>query len=231
MPEKADVLVFTPHADDAEGGVGGTVLHWVKEGKSVVFVVCTNGDKGTSDPDIKPEELVKIRQKEQLTSAEVLGVKDVVFLPNSDQGLEDGHELRKEFVRQIRRFQPYTVVTTDPYRRYLWHRDHRITGQVVLDAIFPYARDRYAYPDLIEEGFLPHKVVEILLWGTEDPNHYVDIVDVFDKKVEALRCHMSQVGSAPFVEMRERLAERGRMNAQGQKFELAEAFHRVELFR
>ncbi len=231
MPAKADVIVFTPHADDAEGGAGGTVIHWVREGKDVVYVVCTNGDKGTSDPDMKPEELVKIRQKEQLAAAEVLGVREVVFLPFPDQGLEDNAGFRKEIVRQIRLYRPDTVVTTDPYRRYLWHRDHRITGRVVLDAVFPYARDLYAYPDLIEQGIMPHKVIEVLLWGTEEPNYYSDITDVFDIKVAALRCHHSQVGAAPFVEMEKRVRERGRMNAEGQKFELAEAFHRVELFR
>ncbi len=231
MPAKADVLVFTPHADDAEGGVGGTVIKWVQEGKAVVYVVCTNGDKGTNDPNVKPEELVKIRQKEQLAAADILGVRDVIFLPYPDQNIEDTPEVRKEFVRLIRMYRPHTVVTTDPYRRYLWHRDHRITGQLVLDAIFPYARDLYAYPDLIEQGVMPHKVVEILLWASEDPNYWVDITDVFDTKVKALRCHKSQVGSGPFMEIKERVAERGRMNAAGQKFELAEAFHRIELFR
>ena len=122
MPEKADVLVFTPHADDAEGGVGGTVMHWVREGKAVVYVVCTNGDKGTSDPNMKPEELVKIRQKEQLAAAKVLGVREVVFLPYPDQNIEDTPEVRKEFARLIRIYRPDTVVTSDPYRRYLWHR-------------------------------------------------------------------------------------------------------------
>jgi LmbE family N-acetylglucosaminyl deacetylase len=231
LPEKADVVVFTPHADDAEGGVGGSVIHWVREGKSVVYVVCTNGNKGTSDPNVKPEELVKIRQKEQLAAAEVLGVREVIFLPYPDQGLEDNAETRKEVVRQIRRYRPYTVVTSDPYRKYLWHRDHRITGRLVLDAVFPYARDLYAYPDLIEQGIMPHKVVEVMLWASEEPNYWVDIADVFDQKVKALRCHVSQVGSAPFEEMRARMAERGRMNAAGQKFELAEAFHKVEMFR
>ncbi|MFC1900438.1 PIG-L deacetylase family protein [Chloroflexota bacterium] len=231
MPEKADVIVFTPHADDAEGGVGGSVIHWIQEGKAVIYVVCTNGDKGSSDPDMKPEELVKIRQKEQLAAAEILGVREVIFLPFADQCIEDNAETRKEFVRLIRMYRPYTVVTTDPYRKYLWHRDHRITGQLVLDAVFPYSRDYHAYPDLIKEGAIPHKVVEVLLWASDDPNYWVDIADVFDQKVEALRCHVSQVGSAPFVEMKERLTMRGRMNAEGQKFELAEAFHKVELFR
>ncbi len=231
MPELVDVMVITPHADDAEGGVGGTVARWTREGKIVVYVVCTNGDKGTSNPDIKPEKLVEIREKEQLAAAEMLGVREVIFLRHPDQGLEDTPDFRKELVRLIRMYRPDTVVSVDPYRRYLWHRDHRITGQVVLDAVFPYARDLYAYPDLIEEGLQPFKVKEVLLWASEDPNYRLDITDTFDIKLAALRCHVSQVGSAPFEEMEERVKERSRMQAEGEDFELAESFHRVEIFR
>jgi LmbE family N-acetylglucosaminyl deacetylase len=231
MPEPADVLVISPHADDAEGGCGGTVARWVKEGKTVVYVLCTNGDKGTSDPDIKPEQLAETREKEQLAAAKTLGVREVVFLRYPDQGLEDTPEFRKELVRQIRTFRPHTVITVDPYRKYLWHRDHRIAGQVALDAVFPYARDLYAYPDLTEAGLEPWKVSEVLLWASEDPNYNIDITDYFDTKVAALRCHESQVGSVPLTDMEERLKERGRMYAQGETFELAEQFHRVEIYR
>ncbi|MBN2076502.1 MAG: PIG-L family deacetylase [Dehalococcoidales bacterium] len=231
MPETADVMVISPHADDAEGGCGGTVAKWIKEGKSVVYVLCTNGDKGTSDPAIKPEQLAVTREKEQLAAADVLGVREVIFLRHPDQGLEETPEFRKELVHLIRMYRPDTVITVDPYRKYIWHRDHRITGQVVLDAIFPYARDLYAYPDLIREGLEPFKVKEILLWASEEPNYNVDITDVFDMKVKALRCHESQVGAAPLVEMEERIKERSRMYAEGEDYELAESFHRVELFR
>ena len=229
MPLMADVLVFTPHADDAEGGVGGTVIKWVREGKSVVYVICTNGDKGTSDPDMKPDELVKIRQKEQLAAADVLGVRDVVFLPYPDQLIEDTPEVRKEFVRLIRMYRPYTVVTSDPYRRYLWHRDHRITGQLVLDAIFPYARDFFSYPDLLEEGLQPHKVKEVWLWATEDPNYRSNVTDTFDIKLAALGCHKSQVGEVPPQVLESWLKHRCTAAAAGQDFELAESFHRVEV--
>jgi LmbE family N-acetylglucosaminyl deacetylase len=231
MPETADVMVISPHADDAEGGCGGTVAKWIKEGKSVVYVLCTNGDKGTSDPAIKPEQLAATREKEQLAAADVLGVREVIFLRHPDQGLEETPEFRKELVRLIRMYRPDTVITVDPYRKYIWHRDHRITGQVVLDAVFPYARDLYAYPDLNEEGLEPFKVKEVLLWASEEPNYNVDITDVFDMKVRALRCHESQVGAAPLVEMEERIKERSRMYAEGEDYELAESFHRVELFR
>jgi LmbE family N-acetylglucosaminyl deacetylase len=230
MTKPAQVLVVAPHPDDAEFGVAGTVARWTREGKDVVYVVCTSGDKGTSDVNMKPEELAKIREQEQQAAAKVLGVREVVFLRHPDQGLEDTSEFRKEIVRLIRKYKPEMVATADPYRKYMWHRDHRITGQVVLDAIFPYARDYHAYPDLIQEGFLPHKVREVLLWGTEDPNYRSNITDTFDTKLAALSCHKSQVGDNPTHGLAERLRERARMMARGENYELAEAFHRVEIF-
>ncbi len=229
MTSPVQMLVVAPHPDDAEFGVAGTVARWTREGKDVVYVVCTNGDKGTSDVNMKPEELAKIREQEQLAAAKVLGVREVVFLRYPDQGIEDTPEFRKELVRLIRKYRPETVVSADPYRKYMWHRDHRITGQVVLDAIFPYARDYHAYPDLIQEGLLPHKVREVLLWGTEDPNYRSDITNTFDIKITALLCHKSQVGGfAPALE--ERLRERAKMMSKGEGYELAESFHRLEIF-
>jgi len=230
MTEPVQVMVVTPHPDDAEFGVAGTVARWVREGKSVIYVVCTSGEKGTNDPNMKPAELAKIREQEQLAVAKLLGVREVIFLRHPDQSLEDTPEFRKEIVRLIRMYRPETVVTADPYRRYMWHRDHRIAGQVVLDAIFPYARDRLAYPDLLEEGLQPHKVGEVLLWAVEEPNYRSDITDTFDIKVAALRCHKSQVGGHPFSDMGKWLREWAKTMAEGEDFELAEAFHRVEIW-
>jgi len=230
MTEPAQIMVVTPHPDDAEFGVAGTVVRWVREGKSVIYVVCTSGDKGSNDPDMKPEELARIREQEQLAVARLLGVREVIFLRHPDQGLEDTPEFRKELARLIRIYHPETVVTADPYRRYMWHRDHRITGQVVLDAVFPYARDYHAYPDLLKEGLQPHKVREVLLWGSEEPNYRLDISDTFDIKVAALRCHQSQIQGHPFPDMEKWLREWARQMAEGEDFELAEAFHRVEVW-
>jgi LmbE family N-acetylglucosaminyl deacetylase len=226
----AQVVVVTPHPDDAEYGVAGTVVRWVGEGKEVIYVVCTNGDKGTSDASVKPEELAKTREEEQIAAANLLGVREVIFLRHTDQGLEDTCEFRKEIVKLIRLYRPETVVTADPYRRYIWHRDHRITGQITLDAIFPYARDHLSYPDLMGEGLYPHKVKEVLLWGTEDVNHRSDITETFHVKLTALQCHRSQVGHIPPEELEKRLRERHRSLAEGENFLLAEAFHRVEIF-
>jgi LmbE family N-acetylglucosaminyl deacetylase len=227
---KADVLVVTPHPDDAEFGVAGTVVKWVAEGKEIVYAVCTNGNKGTSDYDLKPETLAETREREQLCAAEVLGVREVIFLRHEDQSLEDTPEFRKEIVRLIRTYRPDIVVSADPYRRYIWHRDHRITGQVVLDAVFPYARDHLAYPDLLGEGLEPHKVKEVWLWTIADNiNHRSDITDTFDIKIKALRCHDSQVGNDRFPDLEERLRQWAKDRAKGTEYELAEAFHREEI--
>ena len=163
--KKADMLVITPHPDDAEFGASGTVAKLTQQGQSVVYIVVTNGDKGTDDISVLPQNLAKIREKEQLAAAEILGVEEVIFLRHPDQTLEDTPEFRKEIVRHIRTLRPEVVITADPYRRYVWHRDHRIVGRVVLDAVFPYARDVWAYPDLIKEDIQPHKVREVWLWA------------------------------------------------------------------
>jgi len=227
----AQGMVVTPHPDDAEYGVAGTVARWIGEGKDVVYVVCTNGDKGTSNANMKPEVLARIREEEQTAAARSLGVREVIFLRHPDQGLEDTPEFRKELVRLIRIYKPETVATADPYRRYVWHRDHRITGQVTLDAVFPYARDHLSYPDLVKEGLHPHMVREILLWGSEDVNYRIDITKTFHLKLNALRCHKSQVGHIPPQEIEEWLRERHREMAKGEDFQLAEAFHRVEIWQ
>ncbi len=228
MNDPADILVIMPHPDDSEFGCAGTIAKWTKEGKSVIYVIITNGDKGTSDRTLTPEKLSVIRQSEQRDAARVLGVKGVVYLGYPDQGLEDSPDLRKSVVRQIRTYRPSVVVTLDPYRRYIWHRDHRIAGQVVLDAVYPFARDYLAYPDMIDEGLEPHKVKEMYLTASEDPDYYADITDTFELKIKALACHKSQVGEG-MAEIRAGLLRRAKDMAKGKKFQLAEAFHYIDL--
>lgn len=224
-----DIMVVTPHPDDAEYGVAGTVARWTKEGKRVIYVVCTNGDKGSSNPNMQPETLTEIRRQEQQAAADILGVSEVIFLGLPDQGLEDTPQFRKQIVRLIRQYRPQIIVTADPYRRYVWHRDHRITGQVVLDAVFPYARDRLAYPDMIDEGLQPHKVREMLFWASEDINFRSDITETFDLKLAALRCHDSQMQALDVPNPEGWLRQRCKDIAKDEDFELGEAFHRIEI--
>ena len=224
------VLVVTPHPDDAEGGAGGTIAKWTREGKKVVLVVCTNGDKGTSDRTLKPEKLAAIREKEQLDAAEELGIEEVVFLRFPDQNLEDCREFRLALSRQIRKHRPDLVVTIDPSNRYIRHRDHYMTGRVTLDAVFPYARDHLAFPELIEEGLEPFNVKEVWLFRHQEPDVYVDITDTFVTKMDSLYRHVSQMGrprETAEARSRERAAETGKHIGGG----LAEAFKRIYIGR
>ena len=159
----------------------------------------------------------------------MLGVRETVFLGYPDQGLEDTPEFRKEVVKAIRKYRPHTVVTSDPYRKYIWHRDHRIIGQVTLDAVYPFARDHLAYPDLLDEGFTPHKVRELYFWGADNPNIRIDITDTFKQKIKALRCHESQVKEMKKPDFDAWLREFCQKMAEGEEFELGEAFYRIEI--
>lgn len=229
MVSPCDILTIIAHPDDAEFGAAGSIAAWTAEGKTVVYVVCTGGGKGTSDRNVSPADLERIRQQEQRAAASVLGVSEVVFLGMEDQGLEETWEFRETLVRLIRRYRPEKVISSDPYRRYLWHRDHRIVGQVVMDALFPYARDHLAYPDLLEEGLEPHKVQEALFFGTDEVNHWIDISDTFEIKLEALICHATQIRELRVDNLESWLRARCRRLAEGSDFTLAEAFHRVKL--
>ena len=227
ITEQAQVVAVIPHPDDAEIRMAGAVARWAREGKDTIYAVCTNGDKGSSDPNMKPEDLAKIREEEQLAAAKLLGVREVIFLRHPDQSLEDTPEFRKEIVRVIRIYKPDTVVTVELDRGYLGHRDHRMTAQVTLDAVYPYADSAYSYPDLLEQGLQPHRVKEVLLCSMGDRNYYVNITDTIDIKIDALRCHKSQVGDRP--DMGVWMRRMARMSAEGQDYELAEAFHREEI--
>ena len=222
------VLVITPHPDDAESGAGGTIAKWSSLGADIVLVVCTNGDKGTSDRSISSEQIAEIRKEEQLQSGKLLGLTNIVFLNHPDQGIENGEPFREELVREIRKHRPDVVVTIDPERKWIRHQDHFVTGRVALDAVFPYARDYLAYPELIAQGLEPHKTLEVYLWGTDDPDVFIDIDEHFEDKLDALYCHASQMSTTKEqgrIRMRDRFSVYGpRVNA-----EVAEAFKRLEL--
>jgi LmbE family N-acetylglucosaminyl deacetylase len=221
------MMAVAPHPHDAEWGIGGTVARWTREGKDVIFVICTNGDKGTSDPGIKPAVLAGIRKQEALESARLLGVKQVIFMDHPDLGLEDTPEFRKEILRLILTYRPEIVATRDPYfQRYVSNRDHRITGHVVLDSVWPYALSPNTYPDLIEQGLQLHKVKQVLLWTPENPNYRYDISATFELKKAALGCHKSQMEDDEYFRM---ITDSNKAAAQGTEFTFAEAFVRVEI--
>ena len=235
-PER--VLVITPHADDAEVWAGGAIAKWARAGAAVHYVLCTDGSKGTADPEINPAQLAAQRSQEQQAAAAILGAANVIMLGRPDGELEDTADFRKDLVRQIRIVKPDLVLTTEPYRRNMqWHRDHRIAGQVALDAVFPYARDHLHFGDLFaNEGIEPHKTAAIMFWGSENPNTFVDIAADFDAKVAAVLAHQTQTGArnpediAAFIrQWAAAAAEQGNQSddANAGNLLLAEAFRRV----
>ena len=235
-PER--VLVITPHPDDAEVWAGGVISKWVRAGAEVHCVLCTDGSKGTQNPEVRSEELVQVRKREQLEAAEILGVSNVVMLGRPDGELEDTSDFRKDLVRQIRLVKPDVVLTSEPYRRNMqWHRDHRIAGQVALDAVFPYARDHLHFGELFaNEGIEPHKTAAIMFWGSESPNAFFDIADEFDNKMKAVLAHRTQTGQRTDEQIRVFMRARAQEaadagNASGDDdvtgLSLAEAFRRV----
>jgi LmbE family N-acetylglucosaminyl deacetylase len=225
------VMVVTAHPDDSEFGAGGTVAKLVKQGCDVTYVIVTNGNKGSGDRTMTPERLAKIRAEEQRNAARALGVERVEFLGYPDGELEDTRDLRRDVTRQIRRWRPDLVIAQNPrrtYNLYASHRDHRITAGVVLDCVYPLARDHMAFPELMP-SFEPHKVREIYLMQWEKPHLVVDIADTMDLKLKALACHASQLGDFPSVEkrVRERSAELGKPKG----YAYAEAFDRIVMPR
>jgi LmbE family N-acetylglucosaminyl deacetylase len=193
VPDRA--MVIFAHPDDAEIGSGGVVARWVASGCEVTYVLCTNGDSGTADRTLTPEQLAKKRADEQRAAADFMGVKHVVMLGYPDGELEDTREFLGDIVRAIRQYRPHTVFVHDPYRiRGFQHRDHRKAGITTTDAVYPYARDHLHFPEHVtREGLEPHKVRELWYWGMDDPDIIVDVSDYVDQQIAALVRHESQV--------------------------------------
>jgi len=221
------VLVVTAHPDDSEFGAGGTVARFVKEGREVAYCIVTNGNKGSSDRTMTPERLAGIRAEEQRNAARVLGVERVTFLGYPDGEVEDTRDLRRDVSREIRRFRPDLVVCQNPNRTYnlgASHRDHRTVGGVVIDCVYPLARDHLAFPELMPE-FEPHKVREIYVMQWNEPHIVNDISDVIDLKLKALACHASQFKDFAAVEARVR--ERNKELGAARGYAYAETFDRI----
>ena len=224
-------MVVTPHPDDAEGGCGATMAKWIQEaGTEIVVVMCTNGDKGTGDREMEPARLAKIREGEQRDASAYLGVKDVVFLRHPDGTLEDTMQFRGEVVREIRRHRPEVVFCIDPFRvASHTHRDHRMSGQVALDASFTYAWSYLYFPEQItNEGLKPHRVKEAFMWGTEAADVYIDVEGYLEAKATSLSLHASQMRQRTPADRLERI-QRG-CARQGEEAGLiyAEGFRRVK---
>jgi LmbE family N-acetylglucosaminyl deacetylase len=233
ITEAADrAMVVFAHPDDAEIGSGGVVARWVAAGCEVTYVLCTNGDSGTADRTLTPEQLAKKRADEQRAAADFMGVKHVVMLGYPDGELEDTREFLGDIVRALRQYRPHTVFVHDPYRiKGFQHRDHRKAGITTTDAVYPFARDHLHFPEQItREGLEPHKVRELWYWGMDEPEIIVDVSDSIDQQIAALARHESQVPgfNVPSGEtIGDRVKKAAAEHAKGYGFKYGAVFRRL----
>ena len=196
VPESA--LVITAHPDDIEFSCAGTVARWVQAGARVGYVLCTSGDVGIDEPGMTRERATQIREAESLAAAEVVGVKNVVFLREPDGLLVADLNLRKKLVREIRRFRPEVVVTGDPTvvwagDDYINHPDHRAAALAAVDATFPAAGQPNLFEELEAEGLRAFKPRKVYVTSWDSGGLSVNIETTIDLKVAALRAHKSQM--------------------------------------
>ncbi len=229
------ILVVVAHPDDAEFICGGALSRWHREGHTIHFCLCTDGNHGSSDPEMTPERLVAIRQAEQRAAAAHVG-GEVTFLGFVDAELEPTLDLRKAITREIRRFRPHVVLCQDPtmryYDTYINHPDHRAAGEACLAAVMPAASTRLIFPELLVDNLEPHAVNEVLLMGTANTDAWVAFEERdLTSKLLALREHKSQLGewepTAMLQEWATSTAESAR--AAGIECTYAEGFKRIVL--
>ncbi len=192
------ILVIVAHPDDAEFGCGGTLARWSREGHKIHLCLCTDGNHGSNDPDLTPEKLATIRQREQLAAAShVEG--SVSFLGFHDAELMPTLELRKAITRVIRQVRPHIVICQDPTfyysDTYSNHPDHRAAGDAAMAAVMPSASLRLIFPELMLEGLEPYEVPEVYLMMSTNADTWVSLTeDDLKVKMQALREHVSQLG-------------------------------------
>lgn len=188
------------HPDDQDFTVAGTLAKWARGGCSVISVIITSGDAGSNDPSkdaAYKAELARVREAEQRAANKVLGLRDTVFLRYADGELMPSLSLRRDLTRVIRMYRPEVVVTGDPTawfygNGYINHPDHRAAAEAAIYAVFPCAGTRMIFPELLEEGLLPHNVKRLYIHGNDKPDTWVDIGETIDTKIAALKQHISQ---------------------------------------
>jgi len=233
LPKFGKVMVVSAHPDDPDFGAGGSIARLADSGAEVTYVIVTDGRQGGEDPRQKDSELVAIRAREQRAAAKVLGVKRVEFLGYKDGHLSPDLKLRRDIVRQIRKYKPELVITHIPGRVLDApmggsHPDHLAVGEATMAAVYPDSRNPRAFRSLLKEGFQPHEVKEVWIpfWTLGD--YLVDITPTLDRKIEALRKHRSQV-SKPGREWDFEKFMRKRHRDVGKKagYQYAESFKRI----
>jgi LmbE family N-acetylglucosaminyl deacetylase len=224
--ESKRALVIGAHPDDNEFGAGATTAKLAAQGWDVTFIIVTNGNKGSHNPDMSSYTLSATREQEQRAAAAVLGVKRVIFLRNNDGELESTPALRAEVALYIRHFKPNTMYTHDPWKQYMLHPDHRAVGFAVIEGIVS-ARDHLFMPGLGQIGITVWRPEALFLWGAEQPDYVEDVSGFVDQKIAALIEHHTQLDENQ--EWQERVRQRMAELGQQHGFGAAESFKRIAL--
>jgi LmbE family N-acetylglucosaminyl deacetylase len=193
------ILLVAAHPDDLDFSAAGTVALWTDAGFDVTYCIVTDGDAGGFDESVPRSDIAPLRRKEQTAAAQCVGVHDLRFLAYPDGKLEPTLKLRRDISRVIRQVRPDRLVCPSPERNYqrigASHPDHRAVGSAALDAVYPDARNPFAFPELLaHEGLAAWTVREVWISASMGANHYVDITGTFPRKLAALRAHESQTG-------------------------------------
>jgi len=226
-------MVVFAHPDDAEFGSAGTVAKWSAQGTAVAYVCVTDGSAGSNEPGVVRKELAVIREEEQRAACDVLGVGECAFLGFPDGYVEVTLDLRRAITREVRRFRPDVLIVPDPQRywdetrSYINHTDHLAVGKACMAVVNPDSSTRPMFPELLDEGLEPFEIRYLWIPAYEgDADMFVDITETIERKIEALRCHKSQIHDWPVDEwIHKRAKERGA--AQG--LEYAESFRTFRL--
>ncbi len=215
--EISRVLVVVAHPNDVDFGAAGTVARWTEAGLDVAYCVCTDGQAGGFDDDLPRSEIGPVRRTEQENAAAQVGVSDVRFLGLEDGDLHADTGLVRSLTALVRELRPDRMLIPSPERDWAIlprsHPDHLAAGEAAIRAVYPAARNPYAFPELAAAGLPPWTVREVWLSGHPESNHVVDVTDTFDRKLAALLSHKSQHPEPDQLETR----MRGWLGAAGER--------------
>ena len=188
-------LCVVAHPDDMEFGAAAAVARWTGQGKDVAYCMVTSGEAGIDS--MHPDECRRVREAEQIASAEIVGVRVVQFLGEPDGILEYGVPLRRAIAAAVRSYRPDIVVTGN-FRdtwggRNLNQSDHIAVGKAVVDAVRD-AGNRWVFPEQLDGPLEPWGGVQaVWAFGSPRATHAVDTTETFDAGVASLEAHAAYI--------------------------------------
>ena len=216
------VLAIQPHYDDNDIPAGGTLAALAQAGVEIVYLTCTDDQKGVIDENWSFEEAERRLRKDQADAGKIVGVKRQHWLGYPDAGEYNYFELRRNIIRVMRMESPDTVITVDPWLAYEAHTDHIITGKAAAEAVVLCDFKRIKTDPEVDAAYEPHEIKCVAFYGTQYPNTIFDISSTIEKKLEAVRCYHAQFTEPDLERLAGYVEWRAGQAAEGQPFKYAE---------